>query len=394
MKYFIPNWEDRLDPEFDFQGDKFSENRTTPKDWDIFAHNIFSKPAYDGVLMSMNIFDKKISVNGIAKIDGNNKIDHYLKFPKESNYQTMCDCGAFSYINDEKPPERYTPEFISKIYETLNFKFGVSVDHLMNKNLSLEENEQRRLLSLSNAEKLINYHNKNDFNYIPVGAAQGYNFETFYDSVSKLSEMGYKYIGLGTLIPHSNEFIIKLLETINPLIKKNYLKIHLFGVLRKEAIKSFQKLLVNSFDSASFLRKAWLRSNNNYLGSDLKWYPAIRVHIAPNKIKPGFPNIMQLKRKELNILSWLEDYDKGLSNDIDGLVEAIIDYDSNFDRAFEKTDKYKAKYKEVLESKIWKKCDCEMCKSSGIHVMIFRRANRNKRRGFHNTWTFYQNYLA
>ena len=39
----------------------------------------------------------------------------------------------------------------------------------------------------------------------------------------------------------------------------------------------FKALGINSFDSASYFRKAWLRSSQNYLGSDGRWYAAIRV---------------------------------------------------------------------------------------------------------------------
>lgn len=36
------------------------------------------------------------------------------------------------------------------------------------------------------------------------------------------------------------------------------------------------------------------------------------------------------------------------------------------------------------------KCGCEICKKIGVEVMIFRGANRNKRRGFHSTKMFYE----
>ena len=38
----------------------------------------------------------------------------------------------------------------------------------------------------------------------------------------------------------------------------------------------------------------------------------------------------------------------------------------------------------------WKRCRCAICRKDGIHVIIFRGNNRNRRRGFHNTWLFYQ----
>src|SRR5437762_9062097 len=38
----------------------------------------------------------------------------------------------------------------------------------------------------------------------------------------------------------------------------------------------------------------------------------------------------------------------------------------------------------------WKSCDCDICKRIGIHVILFRGAERNRRRGFHNIFVFYK----
>jgi len=47
-------------------------------------------------------------------------------------------------------------------------------------------------------------------------------------------------------------------------------------------------------------------------------------------------------------------------------------------------------YDKALSEKPWTKCDCVICKDIGPEVIIFRGNNRNRRRGFHNTWVFYQ----
>lgn len=403
MKYFIPNWEDRLDKKFDFINDCNSPRRTSPAK-DVYAHNIYKKNTpYDGIIMSLNIFGDKINVNGVAQIKGyeNKTIRDYLKIKiKQKKLKLICDCGAFSYIQEKTPPENYTVEYISKVYNTLGFDYGVSVDHLIAKNLTIEEKEARRQLSVKNAIKFYDhwFFNKNNLSYKPIGSAQGDNKKSYKKSVKKLIEVGYENIGLGTLIPRSDEFILEVLNEIYPLIKKSGVKLHLFGVLRKDCLKEFQKLKVNSFDSASYLRKAWLRSDNNYLGSDLNWYSAIRVPIIDsinqeNELKDRGKNVVQLKRLQTDILKMLNEYDKGNNSILDEMLNKIMKYDSSIDRAFEKTDKFEQSYRKVLESKIWKKCNCAMCKQAGIHIVVFRRTNRNKRRGFHNTYIFYHNYL-
>jgi len=43
----------------------------------------------------------------------------------------------------------------------------------------------------------------------------------------------------------------------------------------------------------------------------------------------------------------------------------------------------------LLEDKPWEKCECELCKESGIHICVFRRRIRNLRRAFHNVHNYY-----
>ena len=47
-------------------------------------------------------------------------------------------------------------------------------------------------------------------------------------------------------------------------------------------------------------------------------------------------------------------------------------------------------YRRLLEDQPWKKCECEICRTVGIDTVIFRGNNRNRRRGFHNTYVFYK----
>lgn len=46
-------------------------------------------------------------------------------------------------------------------------------------------------------------------------------------------------------------------------------------------------------------------------------------------------------------------------------------------------------YRELLTDRPWRNCDCAVCTDLGIEVGIFRGANRNKRRGYHNTNQLY-----
>ncbi|WP_265112024.1 queuine tRNA-ribosyltransferase tRNA-guanine transglycosylase [Halosolutus halophilus] len=49
-------------------------------------------------------------------------------------------------------------------------------------------------------------------------------------------------------------------------------------------------------------------------------------------------------------------------------------------------------YKRLLREEPWRECDCRICEEHGIEVAIFRANNRNRRRGFHNTKRFYDQF--
>jgi hypothetical protein len=49
-----------------------------------------------------------------------------------------------------------------------------------------------------------------------------------------------------------------------------------------------------------------------------------------------------------------------------------------------------ARIQRTLKERPWQACGCAICASIGIQVVIFRGNNRNRRRGFHNTYVFYR----
>lgn len=49
-------------------------------------------------------------------------------------------------------------------------------------------------------------------------------------------------------------------------------------------------------------------------------------------------------------------------------------------------------YEELLRREPWNECGCRICEEYGIEVAIFRGNNRNRRRGFHNTRRFYDEF--
>ena len=49
-------------------------------------------------------------------------------------------------------------------------------------------------------------------------------------------------------------------------------------------------------------------------------------------------------------------------------------------------------YRETLFDRPWERCECPICETHGVEVCIFRGNDRNRRRGFHNTDRFYDEF--
>jgi hypothetical protein len=409
IKYFLPDWEDRLDPEFNFSDDEYSEKHNiNPYEHDVYAHQLFKVPPYDGILFSLSIFESKITLgnnsNGTYHIRGHNDIKKYLKISEKKSLKVMGDCGAFGYVKEKEPPKPfYTVENISQLYEKFGFDYGVSVDHLVvdyvfvkdkesgrkcKRELSKKEKNERIKITLRNAEEFIQLHKEKQYSFIPIGVAQGYDLDTYSSSVDALVGMGYEYIGIGGLVQYKTEFILQVLNKIQPYIKGKL--IHLFGISRPSYLNDFEQLGVTSVDSASFFRKAWLKSGQNYLAPDGKWYTAIRVpqstnsRIIKNADINGF-SLNDLKEMEKEAIQALVSYEQG-KIDIDKVLNTVLNYDRLLLRSSNDGDNLREKYQRTLLDMPWKNCNCDVCEKIGIHVIIFRGCNRNKRRGFHNVW--------
>lgn len=405
----MPNWEDRVDPEFDFITDSYSNSHEIdPYENDYYAHQIYKKKQpYDGILFSLSNVQTKLKIkyddNNQPMIRNKGNIRDYLKIKKYSRLKVMGDCGAYSYVANHDPPNFYSVQNVARLYNEFKFDFGVSPDHIAAGfirvkdgdkkkyiQLSTKERERRRKLTVKNSEEFINLVKEQHYTFKAIGAAQGYNPKSYIESVESLLSQGYEYIAIGGLVQYNNAELFKILNKVAPHIEGK--KLHLFGVMRPEHIANFEKMGVTSFDSASYFRKAWLRSGQNYLSQEGVWYSAIRVPFSWNKnlIKnANYSNISleDLEIMEANAYDSLLRYSDGKIG-IDSVLSSVIEYDKLLMRNSENIDNIKIKYKKTLEHKPWENCRCEICQKNGIDIMIFRGTNRNKRRGYHNTWIF------
>jgi queuine/archaeosine tRNA-ribosyltransferase len=414
MKYFLPDWEDRVDPNFDYEDDFGFRRASDPYTGRVYAHEIFETPPYDGILISLAVFEGKVRLDGSGDqpfLRGKTDIKEYLRIAKSSKrLLVMADCGAFTYVNEEIPPVR--PSSVADLYNDLGFDLGISPDHIVvnsiviqngdkveTHQLSVVEKEERRRISLRNAEKFFLYTKKHSLCFTPMGSAQGYDTKTYLDSLNKLIDMEYQHIAVGGLARLRTSQVEEMVRAIASQIQKREAKInlHLLGVLRPNLLPLFSSLGISSFDSASFLRKAWLRSGMNYLGVNGQWYAAIRIPFSfdprvkaeAERKRIGQQRLERLEREALQAIIDLER--KRLS--VNKTLEAVIEYDSLLERVSSSEHDIAERYKKTLRSRIWEQCSCPVCRDAGIHIVVFRGANRNKRRGFHNTKMFYDLHL-
>ncbi|MEM2741930.1 MAG: tRNA-guanine transglycosylase DpdA, partial [Nitrososphaeria archaeon] len=392
MKYFIPEWDDRVDPNYDFISDTHSiKHREDPIKNDVYTWDIFgiNNAPIDGVLVSRVIIMENKKKYEWAIKEGIHKI---LRLPPD--FEVMGDCGAFGYVEEKIPP--YDPIETLRYYRDLGFNYGVTVDHLVVPQFEKDKDFRMRL-TFENGIKSYNEwlrNFKNDFQLIV--AVQGWEIKDYINMYEDYLKHGIRHFGFGGLVRSSTSFILDLLDRLIRKIRETKIipeYLHFFGLARFALFPKFKELeelgVQVGFDSASFLRKAWLSSPTsqlNYLSLDGKGYTAIRIPFVSREVKDEntrldasfiSENIIKLEQE---CLQKLRMYDRG-EIDLESVLQAL----SKFNKAIGGRPELIKYYKRTLEEKPWKKCDCPICKNIGIEVVIFRGNNRNRRRGFHNT---------
>jgi hypothetical protein len=378
IHYFIPDWDDRVDPNYNFLDDQHSNGRDPYRD-DYYAHEIFGTPPYDGILLSLATLDESSSKR--RRILEAGSVHQYLRLPEDGDHKVLGDCGAFTYWREEVPP--YKSAQVLEYYQELHFDLGVSIDHLIFAELE-PDRERRWQITIDNAEEFLKLHRSGGYTFTPIGVAQGWNPASYLKAVRALVKMGYKYIAIGGLVRSLTTDILKILSVVRPELPP-HMQVHLFGVSRPEYANVFADLGITSFDSASRLRRAWLDGRRNYFLGETA-YTAIRIPYANMIIKKRNLDEANTVTLERHALSTLRGYDRGEATFAETL-EAVEEYDV---LAIDANLATKRDYARTLKERPWKQCPCVICKAIGIEVMIFRGNNRNRRRGFHNIWQLYQ----
>ena len=399
--YFFPDWDDYVyEP---FHANETPEVRR--KENRKYAHEIFGKKTpYDGLLLSLAQLRKG---SGLLKRLVNQEspdLREELRLPGEM--LLFGDCGAFSYTADDEPP--ISPEGAAEHYHKFGFDLGASVDHIPLPSQHRCDQKKRMALTKENAETFLAHCKNKGYEFKPIGSIQGLDPKDYARFVREYVEMGYQHIALGGLVRRKDSEILEIVAAVREALqvqtrgKPENVWIHLFGVLRPKLQPSFQILGVSSFDSASYFRRAWMSSDKNYLTADAKtleekWYGTIRIPFSSSKAMRAAAELHlksaeELQALEKKCLSSLEDF--GSSNRVS--IQEVLDNVNEYSPLLQRRsgdNHFEDKHEALLTDRPWAKCPCQVCKDASVEIVVFRGANRNRRRGFHNTWVFYHKIL-
>jgi hypothetical protein len=310
----------------------------------------------------------------------------------------MGDCGAFTYAHDDVPP--YTVDELIDFYEGCGFDFGLSLDHVILGYLGLGADRRgaepppqdwtdRQQLTLELASEFRRRHGARRCDFLPVGVAQGWSPKSFTRAVRELQRIGYRRIALGGMVPLKTQEILECLKAVS-VARRPETQFHLLGVTRTEQLSAFAAYGVTSFDSTSPFRQAFKDDRDNYYTLN-RTFTAVRVPQVDGNatlkrlVQAGRVDQNAAIMAERDCLSRLAAFDSGRTA-LDDVLEALRRYELIHDPGRDRTDIYRS----TLELAPWRSCKCQVCQTAGIHVVLFRGAERNKRRGFHNVFIYRQ----
>ena len=401
MKFIFADAQDTIDLDYNFLTDEFSPKRVIQRT-DKYPHEVFSKKPYDGMLISRGLLDDGIFKSSSCAYTSAQtrriKMQGIKRFLRYYDGEIFGDNGAFSYHMLDEPP--YSVSETVTFYEKCKFNYGMSVDHIIfeydkrfdtdgefDDNYKVTEKMQTRYdITINNAKEFLKECNKQKVNFHPIGVVQAWSPNSMKRAARELIDMGYTYIAIGGLVPLDINSCEEIVKSVRDEIGYD-IKIHLLGFAKAKQLDRFIKYKITSFDSTSPLIRAFKDDKDNYY-TPKDHYTAIRIPSSQKtpalkrKVSSGLINQEEAEKLEEKALSSIRAYDKN-EETLENTLKALEEYELIF------RDKVPIqRYKDILSSKYWQKCQCEVCQNAKIEVIIFRNSNRNRRRGFHNLWQF------
>ncbi len=416
MKFLFSDSLDFVDPDYDFEHDRNRIDRRPHED-DQFPHEHLDIAPYDGLLISRAIV-------GDSRRRGKYSEAQSLRFSREGartflryplkrypKSMIMGDCGAFSYRNLKTPP--YSVRDTLEFYQDGHFSHGCSVDHVIfefsdDSARPSPLSKERYGITLANAESFFRESKALGRRFTPVGVIQGWSAKSLATAARKLVAMGYTYLAVGGMVPLNTRQISRALESIRHEIPPRT-SLHVLGFGKTEDLGVLRTHRVTSFDTTSPLRRAFKDAKKNYYsvreGGELDYYTAIHIPQACDNdsltryAKRGTLNQDKLLHLEQSALEAVRNYARRRCT-LAGAVDEVIAYLGYAVRNIEFGDIRSARrlasarvaYTRTLGDRPWEDCQCRVCRETGVEVVLFRSANRNKRRGIHNLHVFYTHF--
>ena len=401
MKFFFPDSQDFVDESFDFESETRSELRVRQRD-DRYPHEIFSVPPYDGILVS------KAVVDGLEAAQGNTALRSGIVFSARSEgilpareYDSRNDGRLWRLHVRSGGAAPYTAAEVADFYASSGFDYGLSVDHVIlgyradwistskGSTWFLLTGERGRRLRLNLLSSFWTTAGPTSaasrLSELPKGGARNPMrtrsrfFKNWVTAISLLEDSSRSRRGTSSPVSRL------------PVRYGNQRRSFICWVSpAAKTFRLFGDFGVVSFDSTSPLRKAFKDDRNNYYTLH-GTYSAIRVpQVDANpellrRIVAGQVSQEEARVCEQQCLIALSRFDRG-EGTLEDAMSALRAYELVFDGSTDRSNVYRR----VLEDRPWKACPCEVCRRLGIHVMIFRGAERNRRRGFHNIFVFNQ----
>lgn len=410
MKFFFPDAHELVDPNYDFAR-KHDPPRGVGQQDGKYAHELLDPAPYDGILLSRGVIQGKGS-----DADGRFRDAKYKLSEQQRLYRVgareffragkrpllfMGDCGAFSYRAEPEPP--YTVDGVINYYDACRVDWGVSVDHvilgydaqldagLFGADAVPEDWTKRQEITITLAAEFLRKARSGRYTFEPVGAAQGWSPKSYAFCVAELQKMGYRRIALGGMVALKSTEVLEVLAGV-ATVRRPETELHLLGLNRMDHVAAFRGYGVTSIDSTSPLTQAFKDDKDNYY-TPSRTYSAVRVRIADPKVTRELRQLMangkltQTDALRLEDEAWtaLLGYAAGRVS-LDDAVAAVLRYEVPFDTHAGNV----ARYRETLADRPWEKCGCAICGALGIHCVLFRGAERNRRRGFHNLYVTYR----
>lgn len=399
MKFFFPDSQDQIDPSFNFLNEQRSPHRIRQRD-DLYAHEAFASSPYDGLLISKAIVDGLPGNSSKYTAAQRNRLYRqgaktFFRLDQPSNsLEIMGDCGAFTYVREEEPV--YTVDEVIDFYEGCGLDYGLAMDHVIfGYDATLDKNGaavptdwvRRQDLTLSLAGQFLDRCSQRGASFEPYGIAHGWSPGSYRYSVAELQKIGFGKIALGGMVPLKTPDILDSLREVEQVLY-NDTELHMLGVTRTEYVQEFAALGVTSFDSTSPFRQSFKDDRDNYHTIDRN-YVAIRVPQVDGNtrlrklVAAGNVDQREARRHEEQCLRGLRGLGEGVGSNY-----KVVDYLRHYGELIGEAHDRSEQYLETLNARPWESCHCEICKALGIEVIIFRGAERNRRRGYHNLSIF------